>query len=93
MLHLSGETSCEESIMVIQPPKDRLLSHLFLPIPEPWPVPQGLSQRLIDKTTGKLASQWCPQLNQTLELFLPGTEPTEYCETEDARRFRIPGRN
>ena len=63
----------------------------LLPIPEPWPVPEGLSQRLIDKTTGKLASQWCPQTNQILELFLPGTEPTEYCEVEDARRFRIPG--
>ena len=62
----------------------------LLPIPEPWPVPEGLSQRLIDKTTGKLASQWCPQTNQILELFLPGTEPTEYCEVEDARRFRIP---
>jgi len=65
----------------------------LLPIPEPWPVPQGLTQRLIDKTTGKLASTWCPQLNQTMVLFLPGTEPEEYCEIEDARRFRIPERN
>ncbi len=65
----------------------------LLPIPEPWPVPQGLTQRLIDKTTGKLASTWCPQLNQTMVLFLPGTEPEEYCEIEDARRFRIPERD
>lgn len=65
----------------------------LLPIPEPWPVPQGLSTRLIDRTTGKLASPWCPQTNQITELFLPGTEPTDYCEVEDARRFRIPGRD
>ncbi len=61
-----------------------------LPIPEAWPIPEGLVTRLIDKTTGKLASQWCPQEDQILELFLPGTEPTEYCDRDDSRLFRIP---
>ena len=61
-----------------------------LPIPEPWPLPEGLVTRLIDKTTGKLASQWCPQGDQILELFLPGTEPTDYCDRDDSRLFRVP---
>ena len=65
----------------------------LLPIPEPWPVPEGLSTRQIDRTSGKRSSEWCPQNNQIMELFLPGTEPEEYCDTEDISRFRIPGIN
>ncbi len=63
----------------------------LLPIPEPWPIPEGLSTRQIDRTSGKRSSEWCPQNNQMIELFLPGTEPEEYCETQDISRFRIPG--
>ena len=61
-----------------------------LPIPEPWIVPDGLLSRLIDRTTGKLASRWCPEDDQMLELFLPGTEPTEFCDRDDNRLFRTP---
>ncbi|RMH18735.1 MAG: PBP1A family penicillin-binding protein [Gemmatimonadetes bacterium] len=60
----------------------------MLPVPEPWPIPDGLSRRVIDRTTGKLASRWCPEENQRVELFLPGTEPTEFCDQQslfDAR--------
>jgi penicillin-binding protein 1A len=63
-----------------------------LPIPEGWAVPPGLSVRLIDRDSGKLASQWCPQENQMLEYFLPGTEPTEYCDRQDYELFRARNR-
>ncbi len=69
---------------------DEEMREPVLPIPEPWTLPEGLVTRLIDKTTGKLASQWCPQGDQILELFLPGTEPTDYCDLDDSRLFRIP---
>lgn len=65
----------------------------ILPIPETWPIPDGIVTRLIDKTTGKLASQWCSESDQILELFLPGTEPTEYCDRDDSNLFRIPTEN
>ncbi len=68
---------------------DEEMREPVLPIPEPWSIPDGLVTRLIDKTTGKLASQWCPQGDQILELFLPGTEPTDYCDRDDSRLFRI----
>lgn len=60
-----------------------------LPVPEVWPIPDGLSRRVIDKSTGKLASRWCPEDNQRVELFLPGTEPTEFCDREGLDVFRI----
>ena len=69
---------------------DRELREPMLPVPEPWQVPDGLVMRLIDRTTGKLASQWCPQEEQILEMFLPGTEPTEYCDRDDFGLFRAP---
>ena len=68
---------------------DRQLREPTIPIPEPWEIPDGLVTRLIDGTTGKLASQWCPQAEQILELFLPGTEPTEYCDRDDFGLFRV----
>ena len=61
-----------------------------LPVPEPWEIPDGLVTRLIDRSTGKLASQWCPQEEQILEMFLPGTEPTEYCDRDGFSLFRVP---
>ncbi len=69
---------------------DPELQEPTMPIPEPWDIPDGLVTRLIDRTTGTLASQWCPQEEQILELFLPGTEPTEYCDRDDFRLFRVP---
>ena len=69
---------------------DQELQEPTLPVPEPWEIPNGLVMRLVDRTTGKLASQWCPQEEQILEMFLPGTEPTEYCDTDDFSLFRVP---
>ena len=62
----------------------------ILPVPESWTVPPGLSTRLVDRKTGKLASRWCPEDERTVELFLPGTEPTEFCDRQDLDLFRIP---
>ena len=69
---------------------DKELQEPTIPIPEPWAIPDAMETRLIDRSTGKLASQWCPQEEQILEMFLPGTEPTEYCDRDDFGLFRIP---
>lgn len=61
----------------------------LLPIPEPWPMPEGLNAVLVDRETGQLASRWCAESDQYLEYYVPGTEPTEFCDRSD-RRFRIP---
>lgn len=42
-----------------------------------WTPPAGMVSRVIDATTGELASEWCPTTQE--EWFKPGTEPTELC--------------
>ncbi len=42
-----------------------------------WPVPPGMTMRVIDPETGMLAGEWCPEKKR--EFFKPGTEPTEVC--------------
>ena len=69
---------------------DQELREPLIPIPEPWAIPEGLVTRLIDGTTGKLASQWCTQEEPIIEMFLPGTEPTEFCDRDDFGLFRFP---
>jgi 1A family penicillin-binding protein len=56
-----------------------------LPIPSPWPIPSGLDAVLVDRKTGKLASRWCPVEDQYVEYYLPGTEPTEFCDRSSGR--------
>ena len=63
----------------------------LLPIPEPWPIPDGLITRRVDGITGLLASRWCPAADAYDELYLPGTEPTEYCDAA-RRRSTTPRR-
>jgi penicillin-binding protein 1A len=63
----------------------------LLPVPAPWPIPDGLTTRLVDRRTGKLASRWCDEEDRYVEYYIPGTEPTEYCDRSRGRRFRIPG--
>ncbi len=41
-------------------------------------------------TGGDLCEQNLPEGDQILELFLPGTEPTEFCDRDDFRLFRTP---
>jgi 1A family penicillin-binding protein len=73
------------------PPGDEdSLREPMLPLPESWPTLSGLSAVLVDRTTGKLASRWCNEEDQYYEYYLPGTEPTEYCDQSGGRRFRIP---
>ncbi|MXW15991.1 MAG: PBP1A family penicillin-binding protein [Gemmatimonadetes bacterium] len=52
----------------------------LLTIPEPWPIPDGLITRRVDSSTGLVASRWCPAGDAYDELYLPGTEPTEFCD-------------
>ena len=61
-----------------------------LPLPGSWRLPVGLRTALVDKKTGKLASRWCSAEDQYLEYFVPGSEPTEYCDRSAGRRFGIP---
>jgi membrane carboxypeptidase/penicillin-binding protein len=50
-----------------------------LPIPWTWPM-SGLTRRMVDSKTGRLASEWCPEDQRYEEWFIPGTEPTEVCD-------------
>jgi len=52
------------------------------PIPEPWEMPDELIIRQVDKVTGKLATEWCPQDRAYTEFYIPGTEPTEGCDAD-----------
>jgi penicillin-binding protein 1A len=61
----------------------------LLPIPDRWPLLPGLNVVLVDRQTGKLASRWCPEEDQYPEYYIPGTEPTEFCDRSN-RRFRVP---
>jgi penicillin-binding protein 1A len=61
----------------------------LLPVPQEWTIPEGLNAMLVDRKTGLLASRWCPEEDQYLEYYVPGTEPTELCD-RSSRRFRFP---
>jgi penicillin-binding protein 1A len=50
------------------------------PPPEPWPRPDGLVERLVDRTTGLLATSWCPADQLYTEIYIAGTEPVERCD-------------
>jgi penicillin-binding protein 1A len=45
--------------------------------PTAWNPPPGMSMRVIDPTTGYLATEWCPASRN--EYYKPGTEPTLAC--------------
>ncbi|WP_211749648.1 PBP1A family penicillin-binding protein [Paenibacillus sp. Marseille-Q4541] len=50
--------------------------------PKIFPVPEGVVSVYIDPSTGKLAGENCE--GRRLEVFVRGTEPTEYCEEHEA---------
>ncbi|MFQ5747665.1 MAG: penicillin-binding protein 1A [Gemmatimonadota bacterium] len=52
------------------------------PAPAAWQRPPGLTDRVVDRTSGLLASPWCPPEDAYTETYLPGTEPTEACDTQ-----------
>jgi penicillin-binding protein 1A len=60
------------------------------PTPESWQMPQELVIRQVDRETGKLATEWCPQDRAYTEYFIPGTEPTEGCDIERPGLFGVP---
>lgn len=62
----------------------------LLAIPAHWGPHPGLNAVLVDRRTGQLASRWCPAEDQYMEYYIPGTEPTEFCDRSE-RRFRLPG--
>jgi len=62
----------------------------LLPIPEPWPILPGLISRQVDNRSGLLASRWCPTDSAYTEYYLPGTEPTEFCDQTGFRIRRTP---
>lgn len=62
-----------------------------LEIPEPWPMLPGLTTREVDSRSGKLWSRWCDEENRYVEIYVPGTEPTEVCDASARSIFRIPG--
>jgi penicillin-binding protein 1A len=45
--------------------------------PTAWNPPPGMTMRIIDPTTGYLATEWCPASRN--EYYKPGTEPTIQC--------------
>ncbi len=80
---LPGEAPVEERVEI---------RGYLLPIPQPWPILEGLVTREVDSKTGLLASRWCPADRTYLELYIPGTEPTEPCDQSGPRFFRPPQR-
>ncbi|MDP2483921.1 MAG: PBP1A family penicillin-binding protein, partial [Candidatus Palauibacterales bacterium] len=50
------------------------------PAPPPWPRPTGLIERKVDRTTGMLATAWCPPEAVYTEVYIPETEPREPCD-------------
>jgi membrane carboxypeptidase/penicillin-binding protein len=50
------------------------------PAPPAWPRPTGLIERRVDRTTGMLATAWCPPEAVYTEVYLPETEPREPCD-------------
>ena len=46
-------------------------------VPNAWNPPPGMSMRIIDPTTGYLATEWCPVRRN--EYYKAGTEPTIEC--------------
>ena len=62
----------------------------LLEVPEPWPMPDGLITRRVDRKTGLLASRWCPDSLAYTEIYIPGTEPTELCDRQNRGAFDRP---
>ncbi|MFO7588423.1 MAG: PBP1A family penicillin-binding protein [Gemmatimonadota bacterium] len=50
------------------------------PAPPPWPQPEGIVERMVDRRSGELAGPWCPSALVYREVYVAGTEPRETCE-------------
>jgi membrane carboxypeptidase/penicillin-binding protein len=60
-----------------------------LPKPEPWTMPDGVTTRVVDRLTGKLAADWCAD-DTYVEFFISGTEPAQTCEPRGGGLFGAP---
>lgn len=65
-------------------------SEPLLPRPEPWGLPADVVTLMVDRSSGKRASEWCPADQAYMEYFVPGTEPRETCDRQAPSLFRIP---
>ncbi|TDJ54833.1 MAG: PBP1A family penicillin-binding protein [Gemmatimonadetes bacterium] len=59
------------------------------PAPKAWPRPSGLTFQEIDVSTGYIVTSFCPTDLRTIESYLPGTEPDQFCPVHSP--FRIGG--
>lgn len=57
--------------------------------PEPWEWPEGVVARQIDRETGRLSNEWCPN-HVVVEYFIAGSEPTESCSPYRGGLFGTP---
>ena len=60
------------------------------PLPQPWPMPEGLVTLMVDRVSGKLSSEWCPPESVIEQAYIPGTEPTELCDRNAPGMFGAP---
>lgn len=56
--------------------------------PKIFPIPENVVSTYIDPKTGKLADADCP--DKSLEVFIKGTEPTEYCDAHGGKQKTAP---
>src|SRR5687768_10097841 len=61
-----------------------------LPKPAEWVWPSGVTSRRIDRTTGKLATEFCPLDLLYDEYFANGTEPTDACDKHAPAVLGVP---
>jgi penicillin-binding protein 1A len=61
-----------------------------LPKPMDWVWPSGVRFQRIDKSTGQLATEFCPLELVTDEVFAAGTEPTVPCQTHRPGLLGLP---
>jgi len=47
--------------------------------PAEWARPSGVVSREIDRTSGRLATPYCPASERRWEVFSPGREPVDFC--------------
>jgi len=50
-----------------------------VPAPAPWPEPDGIVERSVDRRSGQLAGPWCPPELVYREVYVAGSEPRETC--------------
>ena len=60
------------------------------PVPAQWELPELLTTRRVDKESGKLATEWCPEDLVYDEIYIPGTEPNEACDLHGPGLYGAP---